>query len=88
MPYISKEARRKYALVERELTLSIDANTTSGELNYLLTLTVMEYLRKKGKRYAAINDIRGALENAASEFYRRIAAPYEDKKIEQNGDVY
>jgi hypothetical protein len=25
---------------------------------------------------------------AADEFYRRVAAKYEDKKIDENGDVY
>jgi hypothetical protein len=29
----------------------------------------------------------GVLENIKQEFYRRAAAPYEDRKINQNGDV-
>ena len=28
------------------------------------------------------------LECAKLELYRRVAAPYEDEKIDQNGDVY
>lgn len=32
--------------------------------------------------------IIGALENSSSELYRRKIAPYEDKKIIENGDVY
>jgi hypothetical protein len=38
--------------------------------------------------YQSINDVLGALEGAKLEFYRRIAAPYEDTKIQENGDVY
>jgi len=30
----------------------------------------------------------GVLENVKQEMYRRLAAPYEDKKAEENGDVY
>lgn len=35
----------------------------------------------------AINDCIGACEGAKLEFYRRVASPYEDVKIKQNGDV-
>jgi len=58
------------------------------ELNYVITSICIEYLNTKGKNYQAVNDIVGALEGAKLEFYRRIAAPYEDMKIKQNGDVY
>ena len=30
----------------------------------------------------------GVLECAKLELYRRVAAPYEDDKIDENGDVY
>lgn len=58
-----------------------------GELNYLFTRIARDYYNYHGG-YQAINDIIGALEGAKLEFYRRIAAPYEDAKIEENGDVY
>ena len=38
--------------------------------------------------YKTCNDITGALINCEHEFYRRVVAPYEDKKIIENGDVY
>jgi hypothetical protein len=41
-----------------------------------------------GLSYQTINDIVGALEGAKLEFYRRVAVPYEDKKIIENGDVF
>lgn len=59
-----------------------------GQLNYLLTKTVDDYLKKTGVAYNRINECIGALECAKLELYRRIAAPYEDRKIILNGDVY
>lgn len=65
---------------------------TPGELNYAITAVVMKYVRENSKRrgltYTVINDVVGALEGAKSEFYRRVAAPYEDQKRAENGDVY
>jgi hypothetical protein len=79
MPYIKEQDR-----------LSIQqghAPETPGELNYLLTEVVKQYWEPRGN-YAAINDIIGALEGCKMEFYRRIAIPYEDGKIKENGDIY
>jgi hypothetical protein len=61
---------------------------TPGELNYLITTMLIEYLHARGKSYQTINDILGALEGAKLEFYRRVAVPYETEKCKQNGDVY
>ena len=35
-----------------------------------------------------LNELIGALECAKQELYRRVVAPYEEDKIEENGDVY
>lgn len=82
MPYIDKEARKKLC--------SIDIfPDTAGELNYLITEIVLNYLMNgQGENYQAYNDCLGALEGAKLELYRRRIAPYEDVKIKQNGDVY
>jgi hypothetical protein len=45
-------------------------------------------IRKGGIKYANINEAIGVLECAKLELYRRIAAPYEDHKISETGDVY
>jgi hypothetical protein len=37
--------------------------------------------------YSKIAMITGVLENIKQEHYRRVAAPYEDKKIIENGDI-
>ena len=61
---------------------------TPGGLNYVITELCVGYLRAKGLNYTHINDIMGALSSAQAEFYRRVAVPYEDTKIKENGDVY
>lgn len=83
MPYIKQE--RRFALASGG-TRSLPQD--AGELNYTLTLVCVEYLGRKGLKYANLNEIIGALECAKLEMYRRVAAPYEDTKIVENGDVY
>lgn len=61
----------------------------AGELNYLLTEVVLEFLyRNETPRYQDMNDAIGALEGCKLELYRRLVSPYEDVKIKENGDVY
>lgn len=78
MPYIKKE--RRYAAVEI-------APKTPGELNWAITRLLQRYIGKD-QSYTRFNDCLGALEGAKLEFYRRVAVPYESKKMVENGDVY
>ena len=78
MPYITKK--------ERELRQSGNI-LTQGELNYRITSLCIQYLETNGLHYSVINEVVGALECAKLEFYRRVAIPYEDKKIKENGDI-
>ena len=59
-----------------------------GELNYALTMTLLNYIENHGEKYQTYNDVIGALECCKLEFYRRAVSPYEDKKRNINGDVY
>jgi hypothetical protein len=59
-----------------------------GDLNYFFTAVVNEYMKCKGLNYQAINDVVGALEGAKAEFQRRVVGPFEDRKLQLNGDVY
>jgi hypothetical protein len=78
MPYISIEKQKPFQLLEAELnSVSI---RDSGELNYVLTLAAVGYLKQHGLRYQTMNDIVGALEGAKLEFQRRIVGPYEAQK--------
>ena len=58
-----------------------------GVLNYVVT-RIADGLIGDDLKYGKVNDVIGALECCKMELYRRLAAPYEDKKIEGNGDVY
>lgn len=80
MPYVKEEQRK--VLDEGHIANS------AGELNYMLTMILKRYWVNSAENYQAINDILGALEGAKQEFYRRIAVPYEENKIKENGDVY
>jgi len=79
MPYINPVDRCR---------VYIEHPRTAGELNFLFTTLIIEYIEKKGESYQTYNDIIGALEGSKLELYRRKIAPYEDKKIIDNGDVY
>ena len=81
MPYISQE--RRSALLKNGHDMD-----GAGELNYILSRILNRYIEHRGMSYQTLNDIIGALEGAKLEFYRRVVAPYENDKIEQNGDVY
>ncbi len=86
MPYIKQEDRKKFSTVERDLEDIVIEN--AGELNYLFSVIAKNYIDTKGLRYQYINDVVGALDGAKAEFQRRVVGPYEDEKIEENGDVY
>lgn len=81
MPYITEAARDEIDSGKR-------GPETSGELNYVFTKHVIDFVVANGYRYSTFNDVIGALEGAKQEFYSRIVAEYEDHKIEENGDVY
>jgi hypothetical protein len=80
MPYIVDSAREQLD--------NGGLPNSAGELNYMISSLIDEYLHEYGKNYTNINEVIGVLECAKLELYRRVAAPYEDEKIEQNGDVY
>ncbi len=80
MPYIHPE---------RRLDLAVTClPATEGELNYLLTSCVKQYLLQHEDSYSTFNAVVGALESAKQEFYRRKVVPLEQEKIQENGDVY
>lgn len=83
MPYINKLRRLNY----EDTPLDELYMNNPGELNYLITRICASYW-SANNGYQGINDIVGALEGAKLEFYRRVAVPYEDTKIIENGDVY
>lgn len=80
MPYLDKAVRA-----------SLDDGrkaTKGGELNYQVSKLLNDFVAMKGLSYATVNEFIGALECAKLEAYRRLAAPYEDQKARDNGEVY
>jgi hypothetical protein len=80
MPYIDQEARAQIDAGGRPALV--------GELTYVLTGVVLEYVQTRGAKFATFADVLAALDATSKEFYRRQVAPYEDDKIAENGDVY
>lgn len=87
MPYIKKDERAQYRLALRESVFALAGNPP-GHLNYFITELLRDYTSSRGGNYTAYNEAVGALECAKLELYRRMVAPYEDTKIQENGDVY
>lgn len=85
MPYIKEE--------NRQWVTSAFQIKSSGELNYYLTKQLNNYITTHLERggqlsYDFMNSIVGVLQCIQDEFKRRFLWPYEDKKIQENGDVY
>lgn len=86
MPYIKATLNQRTAA--NDLRDSIDGEPkTPGVLNYYITNLLDEYVSGQ-LCYQSINDCLGALEGAKLEFVRRVVNSYEQKKLEENGDVY
>jgi len=79
-PYIKRSARQ--GVDDRGVA------QTAGELNYAITQLIIAYVDEHKLSYQTICDVSGATRGALTEFNRRVAAPYEDDKIFDNGDVY
>lgn len=89
MPYI-KQNDRHFIINEdgfRGETIVIKEVKSAGDFQYAIAKMIKSYMERKGLKYQTCNDVMGALAGAQMEFYRRTVAPYEDSKIEENGDV-
>jgi hypothetical protein len=96
MPYIKQTERNELDPLIDALTTRIKGTATAcdaedhqswcGRLNYVVTRIVINLLGPP--RYWKIALYSGVLHDIGTEFYRKLAVPYEDKKIAENGDVY
>jgi hypothetical protein len=92
MPYIQKKDRKVYDI---DITLladkikdasHIDKKLRAGHLNYVITKLLME-VYGNSMRYCDHNEVIGMLECCKLEWCRRKTSPYEDGKIESEGDL-
>jgi hypothetical protein len=87
LPYIKASNRNKYEKILKnlvEILKALPPEEIDGELNYVVTKILKEVYPL---RYFHINKAIGVLECIKLEYYRRVAAPYENLKIKETGDV-
>jgi hypothetical protein len=85
MPYI--ESREQRIILNGLVRSFMNHGRIHGRLNYFIFKLTKEAIKQNGESYGAYKEIIGELECAKQEIYRKLLAPYEDKKIEENGDV-
>lgn len=85
MPYITDDLRQQYEPMLGQIKQRFISGS-AGELAFVLYRVVLAYWDTH-QSYQGANAILGALSGTAAEFYRRKVAPYEDVKIDVNGDV-
>jgi hypothetical protein len=83
MPYIKQEER---GALDEWIYKQDPRSWSAGQLNYVITKLVRQWINSPS--YSVIAAATGVLENVKQEMYRRLASPYEDAKIAENGDVY
>ena len=82
MPYIPEKQRETLDPHIKELSLRL---VSDGQMNYVITKLLIGFY---GDSYSEMNSALGVLDAVGKEYYRRVVAPYEDKKHGENGDVY
>ncbi len=91
MPYIKSEKR---VVLEPHIARlvgairNLEANSTDldGTMNYTITTLINRCYPDLS--YKTVNAAMGMLNCVGHEYYRRQAAPYENQKAFENGDVY
>ena len=92
MPYIKQDKRDVLdpaidEIVSRLRGLQLDdpSDNIQGNMNYIVSRLLDKLYNAN---YQEVNNGVGMLICATLEYYRRMAAPYEDQKIYENGDAY
>lgn len=83
MPYITPDERPDLDDYIGEALVVIESD---GQLNYFITRLVVEYYEPK--TYTEHQHVAGLFPCLGYEYHRRVVAPYEDTKLEENGDVF
>lgn len=84
MPYTKQHRRRHIIKLLKELEPYIE---DKGDLNFTICHLTGNLILRSGISYEKISNWINGVENAGVELTRRILFPYEDTKIEENGDV-
>jgi hypothetical protein len=92
MPYITLQKRKPLqdyidVLADRIRSSHVNDKDRNGLMNYAIS-DLIRQVYGPNWRYADVNDVMGMLASAQAEFYRKVAAPYENQKEHENGSVY
>jgi len=86
MPYIKPIDRIPLDLLIQQLREQLGSPLACpGHFNYAISMLL--YPDGTSLTYSYINAVQGILTCVASEFYRRVAVPYEEEKRQENGDI-
>ena len=101
MPYITQAQRNMLNPAIEALERDIDnllategslgyatPESIGGICNYIASHIINKFVVEPGEKYSKYERAIGSLMCTALELYRRKIAPYEDLKIEENGDVF
>lgn len=89
MPYITRDAREMHNPLIAQIVKQLKDTTRDerlGEINYIFTKIILGAFPEQ-RRYCDYNNAIGILECCKMELYRRFAVPYEESKIQINGDL-
>ena len=84
MPYVTKETREYLQPLSHEMLKFMLELQEPGILNYILFNHCVHFVNPS---YTNYKNFIGELNECVAEIRRRLLAPYEDKKIEENGDI-
>ena len=89
MPYVAPSVRSRYDYLLNKIIDVLaegEEESLAGEMNYCFSKIAWGLFEKR-RKYVRINTINGVFTSAQQEFARRKVAPYEDEKIQANGDI-
>jgi len=84
MPYIEDKMKKEMADSINDLSMWIQSK---GDLNYVICELVGRFILDDDLTYTKISEKIDAVHDAEAELRRRILVPYEELKIDENGDV-
>ena len=86
MPYVDKDSRKKYEIVDKAIA-SLDSIETKGDLEYLVFRLMVKFMVTREKRYSTLHDVVYAVAHASDEYRRRYLDVRENEALEANGDI-
>ncbi len=84
MPYIKNAHRPEF---DYHIIRLVDMISGWEDFNYVVSKMLKKLYANWGLSYNFINNAMGVLSCVQAEFYRTTAAPYEDAKRDEDGDI-